>query len=70
MDNGIDTTEDKVFREYCDLVARVQPLLDKHYFYDLMPCWDDFRQYRLEELKRQGESMPPSTCVCALGTDK
>jgi hypothetical protein len=64
MDNGIEEIERKVFKEYCDLVARVQPALDKHYFYDLMPCWDDFRQYRLEELKHQRENILSGHKAC------
>lgn len=53
MDNGLKLLEEKILEEYLDLVQRVQPELEKHFFYDVMPAWEDFRECRLEELIHQ-----------------
>lgn len=50
MDNGLKRLEEKVLDEYLALVQHVQPELDRRFFYDVMPAWEDFRKYRLEEL--------------------
>jgi len=50
MDNGLKKLEEKILDEYLNLVQRVQPELERHLFYDVMPSWEDFRTYRLEEL--------------------
>ena len=52
MDNELNRleAEEQILNEYADLVQKVQPELDKHWFYDLMPCWEDFREYRMEKL--------------------
>lgn len=50
MDNELERLEEHILDEYADLVQRVQPELEKHLFYDVMPCWEDFKEYRLEEL--------------------
>ena len=50
MDNGLKRLEEKILDEYLALVQRVQPELDRRFFYDVMPDWEDFRKYRLEEL--------------------
>lgn len=50
MDNELKKLEEKILDEYLDLVQAVQPELEKHFFYDVMPPWEDFKEYRLEEL--------------------
>jgi hypothetical protein len=50
MENELKKLEEKILDEYLDLVQRVQPELEKRFFYDVMPPWEDFRKYRLEEL--------------------
>lgn len=55
MDDGLTQLEEKVMDEYLALVQRVQPELGRHLFYDVMPAWEDFRAYRLEELVHQNE---------------
>lgn len=50
MDHGLKRLEEKILDEYLTLVQRVQPELEKRFFYDVMPDWEDFRRYRLEEL--------------------
>lgn len=55
MDNELKALEEKILDEYLNLVQRVQPELEKHFFYDVMPPWEDFREYRLEELQRKNK---------------
>ncbi len=50
MDNELKRLEETILDEYLNLVQRVQPELEKHFFYDVMPPWEDFKEYRLEEL--------------------
>jgi len=50
MDNGLRRLEEKILDEYLFLVQRVRPELDRRFFYDVMPAWQYFRKYRLEEL--------------------
>jgi len=50
MDDELKRLEEKILDEYLNLVQRVQPELEKHFFYDVMPPWEDFRECRLEEL--------------------
>ena len=50
MDHGLKQLEEKILDEYLTLVQRVQPELEKRFFYDVMPDWEDFKRYRLEEL--------------------
>jgi len=50
MENKLKRLEEEILDEYSSLVPRVQPELEKHFFYDVMPGWEDFREYRLEEL--------------------
>ena len=52
MDHGLKRLEEKVLDEYLSLVQRVQPELDRRFFYDVMPDWEDFREYRMGELVR------------------
>ena len=49
MDDGLKQLEEKILDEYLALVQRVQPELDRRFFYDVMPAWEDFRACRLEE---------------------
>lgn len=51
MENELKRLEEKILDEYLDLVQRVQPELEKRFFYDVMPPWEDFKEYRLEELE-------------------
>lgn len=53
VDNGLKLLEEKILEEYLDLVQRVQPELEKRFFHDVMPPWEDFREYRLEELAHE-----------------
>ena len=55
MDNEFQRLEEEILDEYLNLVQRIQPELEKHFFYDLMPPWEDFRRYRLEELAHKNE---------------
>jgi hypothetical protein len=50
MDNELRSLEEKILDEYLDLVQRAQPQLENRLFYDVMPPWEVFREYRLEEL--------------------
>jgi len=50
MEAKLKRLEEKILDEYLNLVQRVQPELEKHFFYDVMPSWEDFKEYRLEEL--------------------
>ena len=50
MDHGLKRLEEKILDEYLNLIQRAQPELGKHFFYDVMPPWEDFRKYKLEEL--------------------
>ena len=50
MENELKKLEEKILDEYLDLVQRMQPELEKRFFYDVMRSWEDFREYRLEEL--------------------
>ena len=50
MDNELNRLEEQILDEYLDAVQKVQPELEKHLFYDVMPPWEVFRDYRLEEL--------------------
>jgi hypothetical protein len=47
--------EEKVLDEYLNLVQRAQSKLEKQFFYDVMPPWEDFKEYRLEELVHKNE---------------
>jgi len=40
--------EEKILDEHFNLVQKIQPELEKHFFYDVMPSWEDFREYRTE----------------------
>ena len=53
MDNELKELEEEVLAEYLNLVVKVQPELEEHFFYDVMPSWEDFREYRLAELARE-----------------
>ena len=53
MENGLTRLEEQILDEYLNLVQKVQPELEKHFFYDVMPPWEVFREYRLEELAHQ-----------------
>jgi hypothetical protein len=55
MDNGLKKSEEKILDEYLNLVQRVQPELERRFFYDVMPSWEDFRTYRLEELAHKSK---------------
>jgi len=55
MDNGLKILEEKILDEYLNLVQGIQPELEKHFFYDVMPSWEDFREYRLEELAQKNK---------------
>jgi len=55
MDNEFKRLEEKILDEYLNLVQRVQPELEKHFFYDIMPPWEVFREYRLKELAHKNE---------------
>jgi len=50
MDNGLKRLEEQILDEYLNLVQRVQPELEKHFFYDVMLPREDFKEYRLAEL--------------------
>ena len=50
MDNELNRLEDQILDEYANLVQKAQPELEKHFFYDVMPSWEVFKEYRLEEL--------------------
>ena len=54
MDNELKRLEEKILDEYLNLVQRVQPKLEKRFFYDVMPPLEDFKEYRLEELADRG----------------
>jgi hypothetical protein len=53
MDNELKKLEEKILDEYLNLVQSRQPELEKHFFYDVMPPWEDFKTYRLEELAQK-----------------
>lgn len=55
MENELKRLEEKILDEYLNLVQRVQPELEKRFFYDVMPPWEDFRAYRLEELAHKNK---------------
>ncbi len=55
MEAKLKILEEKILDEYLNLVQAVQPELEKHFFYDVMPPWEDFREYRLEELQQQNK---------------
>jgi hypothetical protein len=55
VDDGLKKLEEKILDEYTNLVQRVQPELERRFFYDVMPCWEDFRTYRLEELAHKSK---------------
>jgi len=50
MENELKRLEEQILDEYLDSVQRIQPELERHFFYDVMPPWEVFREYRLEEL--------------------
>jgi len=50
MEHKLSKSEEKILDEYLNLVQRIQPELEKHFFYDVMPPWEYFREYRMEEL--------------------
>jgi len=50
MDDELERLEEQILNEYADLVETVKPALETHWFYDVMPCWEDFRAYRMDEL--------------------
>ena len=55
MEANLKILEQKILDEYLNLVKRVQPELGKRFFYDVMPSWEDFREYRLEELQQKNK---------------
>ncbi|GAG16482.1 unnamed protein product [marine sediment metagenome] len=55
MDNVLKKLEEQILDEYLSLVQRIQPQLEKHFFYDVMPPWEDFKEYRLEELAHKNK---------------
>jgi hypothetical protein len=55
MENELKRLEEKILDEYLNLVQSVQPELEKRFFYDVMPSWEDFREYRLEELTHKNK---------------
>ena len=55
MDNAVKKSEEKILDEYLNLVQRVQPELEKHFFYDIMPPWEVFREYRLEQITHKNK---------------
>jgi len=55
MEAKLKILEEKILDEYLDLVQAVQPELEKHFFYDVMPPWEDFKEYRLEELAQKNK---------------
>jgi hypothetical protein len=61
MENELKRLEEQILGEYLDSVQRIQPELERHFFYDVMPPWEVFREYRLEELthkiKMKAESL-------------
>ena len=55
MEANLKILEEKILAEYLSLVQKIQPELEKHFFYDVMPPWEDFREYRLEELAHKNK---------------
>ncbi len=55
MEAKLKILEEKILDEYLNLVQRVQPELEKHFFYDVMPPWEDFKEYRMEELAHENK---------------
>jgi|GEM_PF-3483601 len=55
MDNALKKLEEKILDEYLNLVQKAQPELEKHFFYDVMPPWEDFKEYRMEELAHENK---------------
>ena len=55
MEAKLKILEGKILDEYLNLVQRVQPELEKHFFYDVMPPWEDFKKYRMEELAQKNK---------------
>jgi hypothetical protein len=55
MEAKLKILEGKILDEYLDLVQAVQPELEKHFFYDVMPPWEDFKEYRMEELAHENK---------------
>ena len=55
MDNALKKLEGKILDEYLNLVQKVQPELEKHFFYDVMPSWEDFKECRMEELAHENK---------------
>ena len=55
MDNAMKKSEEEILDEYLNLVQRIQPELEKHFFYDVMPPWEDFREYRLEQITHKNK---------------
>ena len=55
MEAKLKILEEKILDEYLNLVQRVQPELEKHFFYDVMPPWEDFKEYRMEELVHENK---------------
>jgi len=55
VDNELKKLEEEILDEYLNSVQRVQPELEKHFFYDVMPPWEDFKAYRLEELAQKNK---------------
>jgi hypothetical protein len=53
MENGLKRLEEQILEEYLDSVQRIQPELERHFFYDVMPPWEVYREYRLEELAHE-----------------
>lgn len=50
MDDALEELEERILNEYADLVQKAQPALEKHWFYDVMPPWEVFREYRMGQL--------------------
>jgi len=55
MEANLKMLEEQILDEYLNLVQRVQPELEKYFFYDVMPAWEDFKEYRMEELAHKNK---------------
>jgi hypothetical protein len=55
MEAGLKILEEKILDEYLRLVQKIQPELEKHFFYDVMPPWENFKEYRMEELAHESK---------------
>jgi len=56
MDDGMnETKEEDVLNEYATLIEEARPAIGDRLFYDVMPPWEVFREYRM------AGSVPPGT---------